>query len=286
MKFEKIGKRQYIVLEENDRIFLTTPEKLDDADIEITRKDDGISISGDSSLVKSIRGDGMLEKVYIQPVVSSQEIIEKCDKWLEMFRKIHDKFRELALSEKYRKQHIVMMLSFTSFISLSNENIKGRTIDLNLKQYNTIIQEGVTISIDEETEKDIYAYLVANVLEYYISQNYVGEEIDDLKDWDWHLHSTETPQDGESVPIFSNLSLLREIPEYEKIVISIIGNHNVGLSSNQLISNLRNKISDRQLSDRIDKSINYSTNQYEHIVFDASKENQGPVLNRTLNPDK
>ena len=68
MKFEKIGKRQYIVLEENDKIFLTTPEKLDDADIEITRKDDGISISGDSSLVKSIRGDGMLEKVYIQPV--------------------------------------------------------------------------------------------------------------------------------------------------------------------------------------------------------------------------
>ena len=285
MKIEKIGKRQYIVLEENDRIFLTTPEKLDDADIEITRKDDGISISGDSSLVKSIRGDGMLEKVYIQPVVSSQEIIEKCDKWLEMFRKIHDKFRELVLSEKYKKQHIVMMLSFTSFISLSNENIKGRTINLNLKQYNTIIQEGVTISIDEETEKDIYAYLVANVLEYYISQNYVGEEIDDLKDWDWHLHSIETPQDGESVPIFSNLSLLREIPEYEKIVISIIGNHNVGLSSNQLISNLRNKISDRQLSDRIDKSINYSTNQYEHI-FDASKENQGPVLNRTLNPDK
>ena len=285
MKFEKIGKRQYIVLEENDKIFLTTPEKLDDADIEITRKDDGISISGDSSLVKSIRGDGMLEKVYIQPVVSSQEIIEKCDKWLEMFRKIHDKFRELVLSEKYKKQHIVMMLSFTSFISLSNENIKGRTIDLDLKQYDTIIQEGVTISIDEKTENDIYAYLVANVLDYYISQNYVDEEIDDLRYWNWDLYSAETLQDGESVPIFSNLSLLREIPEYEKIVISIIGNHNVGLSSNQLISNLKNKISDRQLSDRIDKSINYSTNQYEHI-FDASKENQGPVLNRTLNPDK
>ena len=46
----------------------------------------------------------MLERVYIPPVVSSEDIINKCDKWIEMFKKVHDVFKKLVLSEKYRKR--------------------------------------------------------------------------------------------------------------------------------------------------------------------------------------
>ena len=44
-------------------------------------------------------------------------------------------------------------------------------INLNLKRYGDIIQEGVTISIDE-ISSDIYTYIMANVISYYISKNY------------------------------------------------------------------------------------------------------------------
>lgn len=56
-----------------------------------------------------------------------------------MFKKVHDVFKKIVLSEKYRKQEIVMELSFT------DSNIKGNSINLNLKRYGDIIQEGVTI---------------------------------------------------------------------------------------------------------------------------------------------
>lgn len=42
----------------------------------------------------------MLERVYIPPVVFSEDIINKCDKWKEMFKKVHDVFKKLVLSEK------------------------------------------------------------------------------------------------------------------------------------------------------------------------------------------
>lgn len=115
----------------------------------------------------------MLERVYIPPIVSSEDIINKCDKWIEMFKKVHDVFKKLVLSEKYRKQEIVMELSFT------DSNIKGNSINMNLKRYGDIIQEGVTISIDE-ISSDIYTYIMANVISYYISKNYNGTNIDYL----------------------------------------------------------------------------------------------------------
>ena len=104
----------------------------------------------------------MLERVYIPPVVSSEDIINKCDKWIEMFKKVHDVFKKLVLSEKYRKQKIVMELSFTKFFTFTDSR-KGNSINLDLKRYGDIIQEGVTISIDE-INSDIYAYLMANVI--------------------------------------------------------------------------------------------------------------------------
>lgn len=227
-----------------------------------------LNIFGDADLVNSIYGEGMLEKVYIPPVVSSEDIINKCDKWIEMFKKVHDVFKKLVLSEKYRKQEIVMELSFT------DSNIKGNSINLNLKRYGDIIQEGVTISIDE-ISSDIYVYIMANVISYYISKNYNGTNIDYLNfNRNCTLFSNIKTQKFEINPIMVSLYSLYDSPNYSRIVKSILGSHNLGIPTDQIISNLRNKISSQQISNEIDRLIDYSSRQCEFIVKDSEKEKQ------------
>lgn len=267
MKFEEIDGVQYIVLEKNDRVCITTFDELDETQIEIKERNKKLDISGNSSIINSIRGEGMLEKVYIPPVVSSKEIIKKCDNWLDMFKKVHDTFKKMVLTDKYRKQKVVMELSFPTIFSFSDSNVKGRTINLDLKQYGTTLKEGVTILIDDENE-DIYSYLVASVLDYYVSENLNGEEIN-LLGFNYVLHSNIKNEEGATIPITANLGSLTESLECYKIVVSILGNHNVGESSEQIISNLRNRVSNQQIGDKMDASINYSADQCKYILKKA-----------------
>lgn len=254
----------YIILEPNDKVCITTPNELDKKQITIEEKDKGLAISGNSSIVSSIHGSGMLEKVYIPPVVSSEEIIRKCDQWFDMFKQVHDTFKKLVLTDKYRQQNVAMELSFETFFSPSDSNVKGKIIDLDLKQYGKILQEGVRILIDEANE-DIYSYLVAIVLDYYVSQNLGSEEID-LMYFNGTLYSDEKYERGTISPMLAMLGTLTESTKYYRIVASILGNHNIGESSEQLIANLRNRISNQQIGDRMDSSISHSSNQCKHIL--------------------
>ena len=229
MKFKKIDGVQYIILEEDDRVCITTPDELDKSQVEIKEKDKKLDISGNSSIVSSIQGDGMLEKVYIPPVVSAKKIIEKCDNWFDMFKKVHDTFKKIVVTDEYRNQNVTMELSFANIYSFFDKNInKARIINLDLKQYGITLKEGVTISIDE-ANKDIYSYLVASVLDYYVSKNLEDKEID-LMDFNGVLYSNIGAGRGATVPIIAKLSTLTESLEYHKIVAIILGNHNVGES--------------------------------------------------------
>ena len=265
MKFNKINGVQYIVLEENDEICVTTPDELTQNGIKIKSNDSGLEISASSSIVSSIRGEGMLDKVYIPPVVSSEEIIEKCNKWLDMFKQVHDTFKKLVLTDEYRKQDVVMDLSFPAFFGYDNDNTIGKTICLDLRQHSIILNVGVSIDIDSVNE-DVYSYLVASVLDYYVSQNLEGQQIN-LMDDNYILYSNAKKMDEKwkTVPMKANLCPLID-SDYYWIVNKIIGNHNLGESSEQLVANLRNKISNQQISDRMDKGINYSSNQCEYIL--------------------
>ena len=272
MRFVNIKGVQHIILEESDQIRLTTEDALENMSIDIECVNYGLNISGNSSLVNKISGDGMIEKVFIPPVLSSEKIIEKCDQWLEMFKKVHDKFKELVLTDKYRKQNISMELSFCSFISFSDINVKGEKIGLNLNQFGNIIQEGITISMDKSNET-IYQYLLANVLDYYISKNYKDTPIDNLDlSWNHILYSADKKQDKSTVPMIANLNNLYDSKDYARIVTSIIVNHNLGISSEQIISNLKNNIYNQQLSEWIDRDINQSTRQLEHIIPDLDSK--------------
>lgn len=263
MRFEKIDGEQHIILEDGEEVFLTTPNS--SKTIKVDNKEDKLNISGHSSLVGKITGEGMLEKVYIPPVVASDEIIRKCDVWLEMYKQVHDTFKSLALTDKYRKQNVVMQLSFSTFFSTVDDNVRGSTINLDLVQHGTIVQEGMTISIDDDNE-DVYKYLVANVLSHYISKNYMDAVIDNQSlSWNHILYSSANIPRGQVQPLVSNLSLLYEKQDLARIVTSLITSHNLGASSDQLIANLRNRVASQKISERLDNSIDHSAKQYKYV---------------------
>lgn len=279
MKFENINGVQHIILEENDKISITTEDSHGDMTVDVERQNYGLNITGSSSLINKISGDGMLEKVFVPPVISSEEIVEECDKWLEMFRKVHDKFRQLVLTDRYRKQNITMNLSFCEFFSFSDKNVKGRKIDLDLVQYGTVIQEGMTIAIDENNET-VYKYLLANVLAHYLSVNYAGSTIKNMDlDWNHTLYSNDKKQENSTVPIFCGLTSLYDSNEYANIATSIITNHNLIQSSEQIIGNLKKAIYNQQLSERFNRSIAHSGIQFEYIMSDSDSR-KAPVLEK------
>ena len=267
MRFENVNGIQHIILNESDKVSITTESELKKMSIDIECENDRLNISGNSSLVNKISGDGMLDKVFIQPTLSSNEIIEKCDQWLEMFRKVHDKFGVLVLSNKYRQLNVTMELSFNDFF-ISDKSLKGKTIELNLKQLDTIIQEGVTISVDDNNET-IYKYILANVLEHYLSVNY-AYSIVNTYDFSWNhiLYSNFKRQDKSTVPALCNLNKFYESSEYSRIITSIIANHNLGQNSKQIITSLRNAIYNQQLSEKFNRSIDYSNLQFDCIMSD------------------
>ncbi len=272
MKIVNIDGVQCVVLEEGEKIYITTPNKVNQSKIEIKGESEKLDILGNSSIVNAIRGEGMLEKVCISPaILSSEEIIKKCDLWLDMFKQVHDAFKKLVLMDKYREKQVTMELSFPIFPKITDRDDKGRRIRLNLKQYSKTLNEGVTISIDEANE-DVYSYLVASALDYYVSQNLKGQQID-MMDFNSILYSNKKHKRGTPVPMLARLGSLTESPKYREIVTKILINHNVGESSEQLIANLRNKISNQQISDRMDSDINNSSVQYKLIL-------------ETLNPKK
>lgn len=277
MKFEEINGTTCIILEENDNVFLKT--NASDKKIKVSCNDKKINISGSSSIIGSIQGEGMLEKIYLPPVISSEEIIRKCDRWIEMYKEIHDKFKELVLSQEYIDERVAMVLSFGKSY-LFNCDDCFYTIDLDLQQYGNNIKEGVTISVDDS---NIYAYLIANVLDYYLSNNYLNKKVDFLT-WNWGLTSDVVVPRGGQIPICSSLNILGETTYYSQIVTAIIGNHNLGESSEQLIFNLRNKISNQPLSEKIESSIKHTEQQYELIFPNSSKDGKGHVLRKNMKP--
>ena len=271
MKFEKIDGVHYIVLDKNEKICITTPGEVNDSCITVKENNDGLDIIGETSIVNSISGNGMLEKLKIPPVVSKEEIVEKCDKWIEMFKKVHNSFKELVLTDEYKTQHLCMTLNFGHFFSIKDEDIRGKTIDLDIRQYGTIVKEGLTLSIDDDN-KDIYNYIVANIMNYYISENMDDKKID-LIELNGTIYSKYVRERGATVPMYAAISSLTEDSQLCKILSCIIANHNLKEPCTQLIDNLRDKINNQQIGDRMDSDIDYSSKQCQYILKKSLNNN-------------
>lgn len=267
MKFRKKNGIVTIVLEKDEKLKLETTNGIE----AINFKSDGdkISIIGGSNLINSIKGEGMLEKVEVLPVVSSNDIIAKCDQWLDMFRKIHDKFKELVLTEEYRKGHMVMQLNFCDTLSFDDSTNRGKSIDLDIKLFDTIVLEGITINIPDNNES-VYVYLLANVLSYYVSSNFRETKID-LMRFNGFIYSDEQKDDRVTAPMVANVAGFEKNVRLNRIVYSILQTYNLNIPTDQIIDNAKQSITNQPIGDCLDHYIEYSERQYNHI-FEKSPE--------------
>ncbi|MDD2180994.1 MAG: hypothetical protein PHW32_01355 [Bacilli bacterium] len=202
----------------------------------------------------------------------TEEVIKRCEEWIELFKEVHDIFKELTLKDKYRKQNITMNLNFKQFFSLFEPKIKGRTISLDLVQLHTTILEGVNINIEDKNIA-VYDYLMANVLDYYILQNYKDTEIDiNSPDFSWVLYSNEKNEKFSVKPIVANLGSFPEYEKYKKLIINIVTCHNLGMPTDQLLNNLRNNINNQELSEISYEDFSDSSKQHKLIKDKYNKK--------------
>ena len=268
MKLETYNGKQYLILDKNEEINISSGQINQFNSLKIENSANGLNITGNSSIVNCISGNKMMEKIYVPPVVKKEEIIEKCDMWIEMFKKTHDYFKKITLSKKAAKENIKMEILFSDFVNSNGE--KGHSIDIDLYRLNTIIKEGLTIDV---STSNIYRYLLANVLDYYVSSNYSNASID-INNLNRYLYSKN------SKSIYSNIANSDEnYNKYYDVIIGILANHNLGESSKQIINNTRNKIYDQQIESNFDKSLEFSISQYNNLFSDS----QDPVLKKTIN---
>ena len=268
MRYETYKGKQFIILDENEKIYISSGAESLDNSINIENTEKGLNITGDSSMINSISGKDMIEKVYIPPVISKDEIIEKCDRWLEMYKKVHDYFKKIVLKKKSAEENISMRVQFTKWMKYSGET--GKSISINLDWLGAVIKEGVRIDVALENDI-VFKYILANVVDYYISKNCTNIE---HTNWDGILHSKESDR------IIADLHSFRRDNDdlsYYDIIRSIIINHNLGESSQQIIDNGRYKIFDQQMGSDIDSSIEYSLRQYKCLFPDE----KCPTLRKT-----
>ncbi len=194
--------------------------------------------------------------------LTSEEIIEECDMWLDLFKQAHDEYKELVLSEKYRKKDVTMELKFPLYPDRSPYNSFLKGISLNLCSYGSLRKSGVYATIKYKNG-DIYAYLVANVLDYYLLQNLRDEQIIMYDRYYSEYLYSDSENNETTVPILASLSPLTETKKIDELVFEMISNHNSGESSEQLISNLKNRIYNQQINDNYDF---YISRQCDHIL--------------------
>ena len=264
MKFEEYEGKQVIVIEDSEKVLIKTPER--EEYIELENDNEQINITGDSSLVGEIYGDGMLQKVYIQPFSSKEEIIDKCEAWLMIFRKTLDIFREAVFYPRFREQEVYMNLSFSKKVYDEAKDLGADTITLNLIKNGLVVEKGVGIVVPS-SDKGVFNYLMASVIAYYLQENYGNYKIERYQSINWEkklFHKDINRYSGRI--IFTDLEPLYEDSERVEICSRLIANHNLGIEPDQIIGTLKDKIESQRLSDSFLKSNDESFNQYKYVL--------------------
>lgn len=264
MRIEEIGGKKEIVLDENDSITLSTEN--DAWKIVVSCESDKLNISGSSLAIGQIRGKGMLEKVYIPPVLSYGELVVRCEEWLDMFNEELEYFRDFVRRESFHSDSKIMLeVNFNIFHSTIDSTV-GRTIRIDLVSSTSVVQEGASIYVDDENGA-LYGYLVASVVSKYLSVCRDAIKVDIGISWDKNLH--DCSRDLSTM----YLSNLLQDSEYSKIIYQIIGCHNIGISTDQIISDLREQIMPQcLLSSNFDDSITRSKRRHENIISEKEKK--------------
>ena len=272
----KNGKNQ-IYLEEGEKLFVTTVGNEEYKSVELKNVDGKVVIKGLNDVVSKEENTNVSEKY------DESDFFRACATWLEYFVAIHDKLRAKAFSSVYSSTPVTMKLYAGGFSVASDkeESKVGKEIELKLQStLDSNLFNGVNIEIYDENES-LYRFLLASVLNHYIKANYGEHQIEDKYDrvMNANLFSCMKPE-GRVQPVFASLaSLTNASVEYYVILDKLITNHNIGISSDSFILDLKNNITEEVKKNTIStlvESINHSKEQLEKIEKYFGSEEKGP----------
>ena len=272
MRFEKIDNKQFIVLEDNDEIYIKPQYSLYDDNIKVINTNNKLDLLIKKDIINTIKGKDILDKVCVIPIKTKEEIIKLLDEWLDMFRKTYDIFNELVKTEEYKRENIKVKLDFDI------ENKKYNSIKLYLTHMLSCVKVGSEIKVPKE-DIMIYLYLISNVIEHYF-KSFDGYQIE-------YLNALSTSDNiyvrnnKEVIDILSNIKKLSNSFIIEPVITRLILDHNLNNSSSNLISNLKDKIENQQISEAYKRSIDYTRKQY--IDIDNEYKEKQKVLKNTNN---
>lgn len=93
-----------------------------------------------------------------------EEVVSKCEEWLELFKENYDSFKRILSSV----DNGYILLFFDSLDSADKYSIS-----LNLMTENGIVEEGANLELSSENDA-IFGYLTASVLDYCLSNDFSG----------------------------------------------------------------------------------------------------------------
>ncbi len=251
MRIQDSGKQKYVILEENESVSVVATGKKQTTAVSVTNREGRTDVMPNPEAVSIVKP-------------GKEELLNKCDRWFEAFTKVHDMFRNLALSDRCKQMRINMDLAVSAYVNVKRDNDTGKCIDIDLKRYGEMIQEGPSLEIPSENE-DIFKYMLARVLEYYLVKNYGNTPVDISDDWNYLLRSPDHVEYEEVFPLKFHMSIIREMPEYDQLVKGIIYKFNLGLPIKPVIEDLKNRIAVPKSIERVNESVDYSERQWNNL---------------------
>lgn len=276
MRFEQTDKRTAVILDEGETIEIATfPTETS----VLTVKNTGSNLiltSGLSNPVKKERVEGFM---------TEEEIIKKCDEWLEVYKKTFDIFKKIVTSKIGLDKDLTLFLEAYSFCIPSDKEINGKSLSITIKLNNIPIVQGPKILISDENER-IFFYLCTNALLYYIYQTYNGREIimENNYELNFYCEPIAVVDSYELQP--KSKSLIKAVSEYKpkfktpmyvdfdgirnKIYSNLFKNliyaNNNNLSFELIMASARNNVfSQKIISDVFENSIEFSKRQFECV---------------------
>lgn len=185
--------------------------------------------------------------------------IEKCDEWIDTFKKVHDTLKSIQLDKGSKCIEMKMELSIGSSCNkdIEKDNKKGMAIDLCLKVGDNILLEGISIFFESiyGQNKDFYRYLAASSLDYYLSENCDSPAISQ-----WYDSKEKSHYYG--IDISNGIGFMHKFPSDAPNLKPIIPNlmlcYNIGFSTDAIINNLRERVINQQFSSIVEEKIDNS----------------------------
>ena len=199
-----------------------------------------------------------------------EEILKQCDIWFELFKQNHDTLKQMVLLNNCKRNMIGMSLNTRTYSS--SDNHEGKRIELDVNQYFSTfppLKEGVTLALDNENA-DVYKYMLARVIDYYIKENYGDQEIDAKDTFThrlWQISSNyEKANKDDGDPIIANFCTIigglfknPDANDYIAIISYMILAHNAGKSLDSFVEKLKNEITSETIyGNKLEESINES----------------------------